>query len=131
MQAVTQTTVIIPNRPGALADILDIVSENGLNISALCVVDTTEHGLARMVVDDPDRLQNALVECGIPFGSSKTLSIALPNTPGTLGEVARKLAAAKINIDYAYASASETAPARAILGVSDPEKALAALGEQA
>lgn len=127
MEVVTQLTVIIPNRPGALADILDVVSENNVNVAALCVVDTTEHGLVRLVVDDPDRLRKVLEQCGIPFGTSQTLSLALPNTPGALANVARALAAAKINIDYAYGSTSQAEPARAILGVSDPAKAAAAL----
>lgn len=127
METVTQITVILPNRPGALADLLGVLEEQAINVVAMCLVDTAEHGLARLVVDDPPRLRQALEACGIPFGESRAASVALPNVPGTLGKVARKLAKAKVNIDYAYASASDAASAQVILGVSDFAKAAAAL----
>ena len=129
MELVTQLTAILPNRPGALADLLEALSDNKINVIALCVVDTAEHGLARFVVSEPEEAQRALEQCGIPYGTNQAISLALPNTPGALGDVARKLAKAKVNIDYAYASTSDADPARAILGVSNMKRARSALAK--
>ena len=129
MKITTQLTAILPNRPGALADLLDVLSDNEINVLALSVVDTAEHGLVRFVVDGPDVAQTALEHCGMPFGVSKILAIELSNTPGALGELARRLAKAKINIDYVYGSAlgsGETA--FALVGVSNLSKAASLLG---
>lgn len=129
MEITTQLTAILPNRPGALADLLDILSDNEINVLALSVVDTAEHGLVRLVVDGPAEAQAALEQCGMPFGVSKILSVELPNAPGALGDLARRLAKGKINIDYVYGSAlgaGETA--FALVGVSDIGKAASVLG---
>jgi hypothetical protein len=98
-------------------------SASGFNVTALCLVDTAEHGLARFVVEEPDKAQETLEQCGIPYGVAKALSLELPNTPGALSAIARRLGEGKVNIDYAYGSATNRDPARAILGVSNLAKA--------
>ncbi|HRU07433.1 MAG TPA: hypothetical protein P5137_16845 [Candidatus Brocadiia bacterium] len=129
LETVTQLTAILPNRPGALADLLKVLEESKVNVLALCVVDTAEHGLVRFVVDDPARAQSSLEQCGMPFGVNAALSLLVPNLPGALAQAARKLGAAKVNIDYAYCSAGGPGEARVILGASNPKKAQTLLGK--
>ena len=124
MRIVTQLTAILPNRPGALADLLDILSDHEINVLALCVVDTAEHGLVRLVVDEAEDAKTALEQCGMPFGVSRVIAVELQNTPGALGELARRLGKSRINIDYVYGSALGTAEsAHAMVGVSNLSKA--------
>ena len=65
----------------------------------------------------------------IRFSEEEAIAVELDNRPSALGEVAEKLAQAKINIKYAYATASEgSAKATVILAVPDAAKALGVLG---
>jgi hypothetical protein len=65
----------------------------------------------------------------IRFSEEEAIAVELDNRPSALGEVAEKLAQAKINIKYAYATASEgSAKTTVILAVPDAAKALGVNG---
>ena len=81
------------------------------------------------MVVDLDGARAALKEAKIRFSEEEVLDIELDNRPGAFAELAGKLARAKINIRFAYATTSPFARARVIVAVSDVAKALRALGE--
>ena len=129
MPKVSLVTVTLQNKPGTLAQVCSVLGKAGVNISALLAPEIRGKGKVRLLVDNLDKAKDALKAAKIRFGEEEAIAVELDNKPGALGEVAEKLAQAKINIRYAYATAAEgSARAIVILGVPDVAKALGVLG---
>ncbi|MBF0552329.1 MAG: ACT domain-containing protein, partial [Deltaproteobacteria bacterium] len=61
---ITQLTMLLPNDPGALSKVSEILGENGINIIALTVADLGDIGRLRFIANDPDRAFNVLRTAG-------------------------------------------------------------------
>ena len=86
--------------------------------------DSSDYSLVRILVDKPEAAQKRLTELEYLLDSEPVLVFTLINKPGMLGQVARKLGEARINIDYTYGSAMEDAEKSLfILHVSEIDKA--------
>ncbi|MBN8248743.1 MAG: ACT domain-containing protein [Verrucomicrobia bacterium] len=106
MEVSTQLALFLNNRPGALARVCAALSEAGINILAFSMSDTVDHTVLRMVVSDPQRALGLFEERGALVVESEVLLIHGNNRPGSLAEIARRLSAARINIEYAYSATS-------------------------
>src|SRR5271169_3678520 len=121
MQITKQLALFLENRPGTLARVCDALSAAKINIYAISTSDTVDHSVVRMVVSDP-------VKALFVFEEHDVLMITGDNKPGSLAALAHKLAAAKINIEYAYcATPPDVKKGLLILRVSDAKKALKVL----
>jgi hypothetical protein len=133
MPKVTQMVVTVQCKPGTLAHLCSMLGKAGVNISAVMAPGVSgakaRQGKVRLLVDDPDKAKDALKNAKIRFSEEEAIAIELDNRPSALCEVTEKLAQAKINIRYAYATATEgSAKATVVLAVPDVAKALAVLG---
>jgi hypothetical protein len=129
MESATQLAVFLSNRPGALARVCDALAKAGINIHALATSDTIDHSVIRMVVSDPMKALMLLGEAGVLALENDVLMIESGNEPGTLAKIAECLAAAEINIEYAYMAATPKSDKTVmILRLSDVDKAQRALG---
>jgi hypothetical protein len=128
MPKVTQLVLNLQSKPGVLAHVAGILGKAGVNIEGVCAVETAGRGKIRLVVSDPAKAEAALKAAKIRCGHEDGLAVALENRPGTLAEAAQKLAQAKVNIKSVYVTAGGAGPVAVILSVSNPSKALAALG---
>ena len=121
---VEQITVFLENRPGVLADLCAYLSDRGINIRAMGVLDDPDTGTVRLIVDNPEPPKNVLAD-GVAYASASCLALEMPNNPGGFGGVARTLSLAGINIDAIYASALPgAATSLGIFRVSDLDRAL-------
>jgi hypothetical protein len=128
VQITKQLAVFLENRPGVLARLCDILSSERINIFAISSSDTVDHIVVRLVLSDPDRALHILEERGALAVSSDVLMIESTNKPGSLAEIAHKLAKAKINIEYTYCATPPNAQkGLLILRASNPKKALKVL----
>jgi hypothetical protein len=128
IESATQLAVFLANRPGALARVSAALAQAGINIHALATSDTIDHSVVRMVVSDPTKALMLLGETGTLALESEVLMIEGANEPGMLGKIAERLAAANINIEYAYLAARPTGDrGLAILRLSDVDGARRAL----
>jgi hypothetical protein len=128
LQLTRQIAVFLDNRPGTLARLCEAFGEAEINILALSSSDTVDHIVFRMVVSDTAKAKRLLDERGALAVSTDVLMIDGSNKPGSLAQIANKLADAKINIEYAYSATHPTAKkGLLILRVSDPKKALKVL----
>ena len=64
MSTIQQLSVFLENREGRLDEVLDALGSNGVNIVALSLADTTEYGMLRMIVSDPERGREELKKIG-------------------------------------------------------------------
>jgi hypothetical protein len=126
---VSQLAVTLANKAGALAQICSTLGKAGVNVHAFVAPDIRGRGKVRLLVDSPDKAKEALNAAKLRFSEEEVIAMELDNRPNALAEVAEKLSQAKINIKYAYATATEgSAKATVILSVPDVAKALAVLG---
>ncbi|MEY5026923.1 MAG: hypothetical protein RLZZ244_2451 [Verrucomicrobiota bacterium] len=130
MQIAKQLSVFLANKPGTLAEVCGVLAEEGINIFGMTISDTTDHAVVRMVVSNPDKALFLLEERGVLVVENNVLLTENLNKPGAFGEIARCLAKAKVNIEYAYlATSPNSKKGLAVLRVSDTKKALKALAE--
>jgi hypothetical protein len=121
----TQIAVFLDNVPGMLADLCGILLEGGINILAVSVSDTVDHSVVRMVVDKPANAIHRLGDVGTLVVERDVVLVEVDNRPGVLKEVAAKLAAAGINIEYLYGTALESGGrGTLVLRTSDSETAV-------
>ena len=115
MKTVKQLSLFLENKPGTLATVCRTLAGNRINISAISVADGVDHAVVRMVVDDAPKALHILGEHGVLVVERDVLLITCSNRPGELATIARKLAAQKVNIEYAYAATVPAAPAGALI----------------
>ena len=98
----TQFSVFLVNKPGVLAQVTRALAEAKQNIVALTLVDSQEHGVLRMVLEDPDEARRVLTKLNLPMTETDVACLDLSNHPGALADVATLLGENHININYAY-----------------------------
>jgi hypothetical protein len=128
MQLAKQLAVFLENRPGTLARVCDALALARINIYAITTSDTVDHSVIRMVLSDPRKALLLFEEHGTLVVEDDVLMVEGDNKPGSLARIARRLADAKINIEYCYsATGPEAKKGLLILRASDPRKALKVL----
>ena len=118
-----QLTVFLENREGRLESVTDLLANNNINIACLALADTSEYGVLRLIVSDPDKAKAALKEAGYSARLTDVLGVRLAQVPGTVSKLTKTLAAEGINIEYMYTLSSSKEFGSMILKVSDIEKA--------
>lgn len=104
MHTATQFSVFLVNKPGVLAQVTQAIAKARINILAMTLVDSSEHGVLRFICDDPDKTRTVLKSKHDYWTETDVLVLYLQNKPGVLAAVAEELAGAHINISYAYTS---------------------------
>jgi hypothetical protein len=128
IETATQLAIFLANRPGALARECEALANAKINIHALATSDTVDHSVVRMVVSDPTKALMLLGEAGVLALETEVLMIETASEPGVLAKIAKRLAEAEVNIEYAYLAGGRGAEKGLIvLRPSDVEKAQAAL----
>ena len=121
---VKQVSAFIENKAGRLNEIADTLAKNNVDISALSLADTTDYGIVRMIVCDPEKAVLSLRESGVVCKITETLAIAIDDAPGGFAKGLKVLTDNGIEIKYMYACISHAAgKALMIVSVDDPEKA--------
>ncbi|HEU5393369.1 MAG TPA: ACT domain-containing protein [Candidatus Methylomirabilis sp.] len=129
MRKVTQLTLTMQSKPGVLATVCATLANAGINVDGVCAPETAGKGKVRLLVGEAPRAQAVLKQAKLRAGIEEALALTLENRPGSLAEVAGKLARAKVNIKCAYATTpGPGGQATLVLTVSNLAKAMAALG---
>lgn len=99
---INQISAFLPNQKGSLSELTGILMEHKIDIRALSIYDTTEFGILRMVVDDPDKTVEILKNEGIVAKVSQVLALEPEDKPGALHEVFTILKENDLNVEYVY-----------------------------
>lgn len=125
MYVATQFSVFMVNKPGVLAQVLSEFARAKINVMALTMMDSVEHGVMRVVFAEPERAKEVFSKINMPYNETEVLCVNLTNHPGALATVAEKLAKNHINISYAYCTAgAKGGRTTGILKVADVKKAM-------
>jgi len=104
MAKVKQLTISLENRPGALAEVAQLLAGAKVNLVALLGSSAGGQGSAQLVVDQASKAKKALDKAGFSCTEGTLDSFELINKPGELAKVLGKLAKKGINLDAAYAT---------------------------
>jgi hypothetical protein len=107
MEKLKQLSIFLTNQKGRLYKVLDILGKNGINIRALSLADTSEFGILRLIVDDPDKGQKVLEDNNYTIKISTAIGVELNDVPGGLSSILKILNDNDINLDYLYAFTHE------------------------
>ena len=118
-----QLSVFIENRHGRLGEVLNVLKTNGVNILSLSLADTTEYGLLRLIVSDPEKGKTKLSSEGFSTMLTDVLVISIQHKSGTLQEILTILSNENISIEYMYGLSFESESASVVLKTSDLVKA--------
>ena len=120
----TQITVLVENRPGALAELCTKLAEKAVNILGLMVPDQSGFAPVHMVVNSQEAAKKVFDRMGLKYTEEGVLAVRLSDKPGALGKLTRKLADHQIDVKYAYGTILKGAgKAMVILAVSDLDAA--------
>ncbi len=127
----TQLSVVIENSPGILTRICDALGSHNINIEGFSAHGETEHGVVRLITDDPARGLDVLADRGFLVTRSDVVAVKLANRPAGLLRLARQLAAHHISIEYAYGSAGQAGRVATLyVRVADPHRTAQILGDK-
>jgi len=125
MYVTSQFSVFMVNKPGVLAQVLGEFANVKVNITAITMMDSAEHGVMRVVFEEPGKAREVLSRLNLPYNETEVLCVNLANKSGALATVAEKLAKGHINIAYAYCTAGASGGrTTGVLKVSDVKKAM-------
>lgn len=99
---VEQISVFMENRKGRLAEMTRILGDNGVNMRALFVADTADYGIARIIVDQPEKAIEVLKLNGYTVNKTEVLAVEIPDEPGGLAQILGPLTEADLNVEYLY-----------------------------
>ncbi len=102
MFTVRQLSVFLENKPGRLCAATDVLAKEGIDICALTLADTTEFGILRIIVDNPDKAAEILKNSGVVVRISKVIAVAMNDAPGGAGDILHILSGSGLNIEYMY-----------------------------
>ncbi len=100
---VKQISVFLENKSGRLAQVTKVLGQNGINIRALSIADTTDFGILRLIVNNPDAAYRVLKEAGFTVSTTEVIAVEVKDEPGGLSKVLEILREVNINIEYLYA----------------------------
>jgi hypothetical protein len=101
---VKELAIQVPNQPGQLSKISELMREAGVNILALFVSTDTQsgQGLMRFVADNPEKAANVLTSQGLKVELAEVVAAETPHHAGGLLAVLNPLKRAEVNVEYLY-----------------------------
>ncbi|MBE5930937.1 MAG: amino acid-binding protein [Lachnospiraceae bacterium] len=118
-----QLSVFMENKVSRLNEVLLQLKTSKVNVLSLSLADTSEFGVLRLIVDNPEEGRKVLKENGFSSRLTKVLAIKLPNEVGTLQGVLEVLGNAGMNVEYMYVLANAKEFSGMIIKTGNPEEA--------
>ena len=102
MDKYTQFSVFLVNKPGVLSQIFSDLAKAKINVTSIAMMDSMEHVVLRMVVEDPSEARPVFQSLNIPVKETEVLGVTLPNRPGAAADLCERLATNHIHVGYMY-----------------------------
>ena len=121
--AIRQLSVFVENKQGSLHEITDALAKANINLRSMCVADTSNFGIVRIIADDPEEAKVLLDKEGHAANVRLVNAFAVPDQPGGLAKVLSLLEGKGVNIEYMYALiTTESGKAYSVMRTGDTEQ---------
>ena len=125
---VYQISVFLENRAGQFAEITSILAENGIDLRAISIAESTDYGVLRMIVDNAEKTTSLLMQHGYLLSMTPVLVVAVSDQPGGIAPVLETMAEGNIDIEYMYSLFTHTeGKAYIVFRVNETEKFISLL----
>ncbi len=121
---IKQLSVFIENREGRLERVTESLSEKNINIISFSLADTSEYGMLRMIVSNPEEGRKVLKEEGFSAMLTDVIAVKIAQKPGTLHSVLKVLFEAGLSVEYMYTLTTVGTDTSIIMKLSDLNAAL-------
>jgi hypothetical protein len=121
---------VVPNKVGQLAAVAELLGAADVNVAALRAAEAGSNAEFMLAVKNTVKAKKALAPLGVDVKEGEALLVEMPNKPGRLQKVAKKLADAGVNVHSSWATAFTGKTASCVFMTSDDKKAIAALKKQ-
>ena len=125
---INQLSIFLENKSGRIAEVLEVLGSANIRITALSMADTSEFGILRLIVSDPEKAKTMLKEHLFTVNMSDVISVMAPDEARYYAKVLKILSDIDISVEYTYAF-SIGKKSIIILRCSENEKAIQALKE--
>jgi hypothetical protein len=130
MDTRVQFSIFLVNKPGVLSQIFRALAKAKINITGVTLMDSAEHGVLRMIVDDPATARRVFQKLNVQVTETDVLVVTLGNRPGTVADMCERLSNAHINVGYLYCTTGAKGGKTVVfLKVPSLKKAAKVLGE--
>ena len=120
--AIRQLSVFVENKKGSLHEITDVLSKAGIDLRSMCIADTQNFGIVRIIASDPERAAKILTDDGHAANIREVVAFAVPDIPGGLAKALNILETNGEDIEYMYALVTkETGKAYTVMRTDDTE----------
>lgn len=125
---VKQISIFLENKKGHLLEVVETLGKAGVNIRALSIADTSEFGILRIIVPDPDIAKKALKKGGFTYNENDVIAVGVSDKPGGLAVALKVLSENEINVEYLYAFVNRSEDrAVVVLKTEDLDKSIKVL----
>ena len=100
---IKQLSIFLENKSGRLNEVSQILANAQINMSAFSVADTSEFGILRLIVSDPEQACKILRENQFSVNLTDVVCLNCPNEPGALAKALQILSDNQVSIEYLYA----------------------------
>jgi hypothetical protein len=100
---VKQISIFLENRVGRLQEIAEVLATHGINIRALSLADTSDFGILRLIVNQPEQALGILRSSGFTVKENEVIAAEVEDRPGGLAKILRLLSSAGVSVEYMYA----------------------------
>jgi len=102
MHTIKQLSVFIENKTGELSDFTNVLSKNGISIKSILLADSTDFGLVRTIVDNPEKAKTILEDNGFSVRFTDVFGVKIDDVVGSFDKIVTALSKNNINIQYTY-----------------------------
>lgn len=99
---IKQISIFIENRKNALSELTNVLATHNINIRALSLADSSDFGIARLIVDNSEQVQAALERSHYIVKVTSVIAIEIPDESGSLNKILKVLADNGRNVEYMY-----------------------------
>jgi len=124
---IKQLSVFLENKTGRLNEVTQLLGNAGINMSAFSVADTSEFGILRVIVSDPEKALTILKEAEFSVRLTDVICLNSPNEPGALARALDILSGESVFIEYLYAYSMNDQSANIVLKPDNIEKCIEVL----
>lgn len=121
---IKQVSVFLENKSGRLNEVTKILGEAGVNISAFTIADTSDFGILRMIVSDPEKACKTLKENAFSVQTTDVVLAKTPNKAGSLSKLLEILQQEEVFIEYMYAFSMKEEEAVTVIRPTRVERCL-------
>lgn len=124
---IKQVSVFLENKSGRLNEVTRILGDAGINLSAFTIADTSDFGILRIIVSDPEKARKVLKENHFSVQITDVVLAKSPNKPGGLARMLNILQQEEVFIEYMYAFSMRDDEATIVIRPSNVQKCMEVL----